>query len=130
MKKLKFNIPIYDFDITLVQIEEKSDKVKVLSVMKDIKCTQEHMDGVSDYIDRGCYGGGETFYNFDIRAMVIVFYPFRSEESRWEVYSHEKRHIEDRVLQYAHVDDIESAGLLAGYLGRKFYQFVQLVKKG
>lgn len=129
MKKLKFNIPIYDFDITLVQIEEKSDKVKVLSAMKDIKCTQAHMDSVSDYIDRGCYGGGDTFYNFDIRAMVIVFYTFRSEESRWEVYSHEKRHIEDRVLQYTHVDDIESAGLLAGYLGRKFYQFMQLVKK-
>ena len=130
MKKLKFNIPIYDFDITLVQIEEKSDKVKVLSVLKEIKCTQEHMDSVSDNIDRGCYGGGDTFYNFDIRAMVIVFYSFRSEESRWEVYSHEKRHVEDRVLEYSHVDDIESAGLLAGFLGRKFYHFMQLVKKG
>ena len=130
MIKLKFNIPLYDFDITLLQIEEKSDKDKVLSVLKEIKCTQEHMDSVSDNIDRGCYGGGDTFYNFDIRAMVIVFYPFRSEKSRWEVYSHEKRHVEDRVLEYSHVDDIESAGLLAGFLGRKFYQFMQLVKKG
>ncbi len=129
MKKLKFNIPIYDFDVTLVQVEEKSDKDKVFSVMKEIKCPQEYLDSVSDCIDRCCFGGGDTFYNFDIRAIVVVFYSFRSEESRWDVYSHEKRHIEDRVLEHSHVDDLESAGLLAGFLGRKFYQFMQLVKK-
>ena len=53
----------------------------------------------------------------------------KNERTRANVYSHEKRHIEDRVLQYASVDDIESAGLLAGFLGEKFYDFDKLVKR-
>lgn len=129
MKKLKFHIPIYDFDVTLVQTESKSDIDSVLAIMRSIKCPQEYLDSVKDYIERGCYGGGDTFYNFDIKAMVIVFYNFKTESSRWEVYSHEKRHIEDRILQHSNVDDIESAGLLAGFLGRKFYEFMNIVKK-
>lgn len=129
MKKLKFNIPIYDFDVTLVQVDGKSDKGKVVSIMKDIKCPQEYIDSVSDYIERGFFGGGDTFYNFDLKAIVVVFYSFLNEKSRWEVYSHEKRHIEDRVMENRHVDDIESAGLLAGFLGEKFYKFMNLVTK-
>lgn len=129
MKKLRFNIPLYDFDVTLIQVEEKGDVDGTLSVMRSIKCPQEYLDSVKDYIERGCFGGGDTFYNFDMRSMVVVFYNFKTDLSRWEVYSHEKRHIEDRVLQHTRVDDIESAGLLAGFLGRKFYEFNKLIEK-
>lgn len=48
---------------------------------------------------------------------------FENESQREEVYAHEKRHIEDRIMKWASVDDIESAGLLAGFLGTKFYEF-------
>lgn len=129
MKKLRFNIPIYDFDITLVQVESKDDTNNVLSMMKSIKCPQEYLDSVKDYIERGCYGGGDTFYNFDIREILVVFYNFNEEESRLEVYSHEKRHVEDRVLEHTNVKDIESAGLLAGFLGRQFFRFMNIVTK-
>lgn len=37
--------------------------------------------------------------------------------------------MEDRVMRWASVDDIESAGLLAGYLGRMFYRFNNIVNK-
>lgn len=46
---------------------------------------------------------------------------------RAEIYSHEKRHIEDRVLDFFSVNNIESAGLLAGFLGEKFYEFWKIV---
>lgn len=128
MKKLKFNIPMYDFDVTLVQVEDKGDIDSVLATMRSIKCPQEYINDTKDYIERGCYGGGDTFYNFDIKAIVVVFYYFKSESSRYEVYFHEKRHIEDRVLQHCHVDDIEAAGLLAGFLAKKFYEFINITK--
>lgn len=129
MKKMKFRVPLYDFTVTLVEVESKEDKESVLSIMRGIKCPQEYMDSSADYIDRGCYDGGDTFYNFDIKEFFIVFYGFKSERMRQNVYSHEKRHVEDRIMQHTNVDDIESAGMLAGFLGEKFYEFRQLVSK-
>ena len=129
MIKLKFNIPLYDFDVTLLQIESKGDKEDVVKFMKGIKCQEQFITGVTDYIEKGAINGGETYRNFDLRKILVIFCPMKNESTRAEVYSHEKRHIEDRVMQHASVDDIESAGLLAGFLGRKFYQFMQLVKK-
>ena len=126
MKKLIFKIPLYDFKVTLVQVEDKADLTKVLSIMKSVNCSQELLDGIKDYIVRECYDGGDTFYNSGIREIVVVFYPFKTEKSRWGVYSHEKRHIEDRIMQFFSVDDIESAGLLAGFLGESFYEFMRL----
>ena len=57
--------------------------------------------------------------------MLVVFYPMSSEDVQAEVYYHEKRHVEDRIMEWASVNDIESAGLLAGFLGTKFYLFAK-----
>ena len=130
VKKMKFRIPMYDFTVTLVEVEGKEDKEAVLSIMRGLKCPQEYLDSSADYIERGCYNGGDTFYNFDLKAVCVVFYGFRSERSRQNVYSHEKRHIEDRIMQHNNVDDVESAGMLAGFLGERFYEFRKLIDKG
>ena len=97
--------------------------------MRAIECEQEFIDEFIDYIERGYYDGGNTYRNFDFKRILVIFYPMSDEETRAELYAHEKRHIEDRVMQHASVDDIESAGLLAGYLGKMFYQFNNIVNK-
>ena len=125
----KFDIPIYDIRIDLIQVENKEDANGVVRFMQTIKCQQEFIVELTENIKNGYVNGGETFRNFDLRKMLIIFYPMENEETRAEVYSHEKRHIEDRVMQHESVDDIESAGLLAGFLGRQFYKFWNKVTK-
>lgn len=129
MKTLKFDIPIYNIHVDLVQVETKDDKAGVIKFMRAIECEQKFINEFTDYIERGCYNGGNTYRNFDFRRILVIFYPMSDEETRAEVYAHEKRHIEDRVMQHASVDDIESAGLLAGYLGKMFYRFNNIVNK-
>lgn len=123
MKTLKFNIPLYGIHVDLVQVETKDDKDGVIRFMRAIKCQQEFINEITDYINRGCYNGGNTYRNLDLKNILVIFLPMSDEETRAEVYAHEKRHIEDRVMQWASVDDIESAGLLAGYLDRMFFKF-------
>lgn len=123
MVTYKFDIPIYDIHVDVIQVESKDDANGVMRFMQAIKCKQEFVDEVTNYIISGCINGGETYRNFDLRKMLIIFCPMANEETRADVYSHEKRHIEDRVMEYANVNDIESAGLLAGFLGRQFYKF-------
>lgn len=129
MVTYKFDIPIYNIRVDLIQVENKEDSSGVVRFMQTIKCTQESIDEVTEYIKRECVNGGVTYRNFDLRKMLIIFCPMENEETRAEVYSHEKRHIEDRVMQHESVDDIESAGLLAGFLGRQFYKFWNKVTK-
>lgn len=129
MKTLKFNIPLYGIHVDLVQVETKDDKDGVIRFMRAIKCRQEFINEIGDAIERGCYNGGDTFRDMNLRKILVIFYRMEDEETRAQIYAHEKRHIEDRVMQWASVDDIESAGLLAGYLGRMFYRFNNIVNK-
>ena len=129
MKTLKFDIPLYGIHVDLVQVETKDDKDGVIRFMRAIKCRQEFINEIGDAIERGCYNGGDTFRDMNLRKILVIFYRMEDEETRAQIYAHEKRHIEDKVMQWASVDDIESAGLLAGYLGRMFYRFNNIVNK-
>lgn len=123
MKTLKFDIPLYNIHVDLVQVETKDDKNEVISFFRTMKCEQKVINEIADAIERGCHDGGDTFRNMNLRKIFVLFYPIENEETRAEIYAHEKRHIEDRVMEHVSVNDIESAGLLAGYLGRMFYRF-------
>ena len=121
MKTTKFEIPIYKINVSLVQVEGKDDLSNVTALLNE--------NGIKDVWDvETCIkeerrDGGDAFRNLNERKIVVVFYPFSSNNEMENVYSHEKRHIEDRVLNYFGVNDIESAALLAGFLGEKFYEF-------
>ena len=128
MREYKFKIPIFgDVNITLVQVEGREDKEAILRLLKRHHITEkDDIDYVMDNVDNKEYNmrdGGDTFYRLIQREMVVIFYPFSSDEAREEVMGHEKRHVEDRLLSFLHVDDIESAGLLAGFLSKEFYKF-------
>ena len=131
MREYKFKIPIFgDVNITLVQVEGREDKEAILRLMKRHRITEkDDIDYVMSNVDNKEYDmrdGGDTFYRLIQREMVVIFYPFSSDEAREEVMGHEKRHVEDRLLSFLHLDDIESAGLLAGFLSKQFYKFKQL----
>lgn len=129
MVKYKFTLPIYDMKITLIQIEDKFDFQGVKKVLSTINVQDEYLEEVQENIENGSYNGGATFSNMKMLSIIVIFYPMKSEIIRADIYSHEKRHIEDRILEWMSVKDIESAGLLAGYLGKKFYQFTNKVLK-
>ena len=127
MKKMEFQLPYYKVDITLLQIESEkdADEVSVLFNSMNIKDAEYTIDGIK----QGAVNGGDTYRDLNHRRIVVLFYPMEDNVRRAEIYSHEKRHIEDRVLEFFDVNDIESSALLAGFLGEKFYEFWKLVNK-
>ena len=127
MKKLNFQLPLYKVDITLLQIESKKDEGYVAELLKSIDA--DDPEYTLDGIRRGAVNGGDTYRDLNNKRMIVLFYPMEDNTHRAEIYSHEKRHIEDRVLEFYGVNDIESAGLLAGFLGERFYEFWNKVTK-
>ena len=127
MEKLEFQLPYYKVDITLLQVESEKDIDDVAAFLKSVDANDPEY--TLDGIRRGAVNGGDTYRDLNNKRMVVLFYPMEDNTHRAEIYSHEKRHIEDRVLEFYGVNDIESAGLLAGFLGEKFYEFWNKVTK-
>ena len=121
MKKTEFKIPIYDFDVTILEVESKEDKAEVNTILSNLIPNKESIDEVLGYIEDGSMNGGDTFRNLLHRKFVVVLYPFKDIETRREVINHEKRHIEDRVLEYCGISDIEASAYLAGYISKFMY---------
>lgn len=128
MIRYDFKIPLYYVDVTLIQVEGKEDADSVEAILKSVKTEREWIDYTIGGIKRGCMNGGDTYRNEDLKRFVVIFYYMSNERNRSNCYSHEKRHIEDRVMEWNSVNDIESAGLLAGFLGEKFDEFKMKIK--
>lgn len=125
MKTIKFTIPLYHVDVQIVQLEGKKDKKPLAELFKKSGIED---DEALENIDKQYGDGGYTYRNFGKNDIVIVLYPFTNKESKTSVYFHEKRHVEDRVLEHCSVNDIEAAAYLAGFLAVKFMELYEKVK--
>ena len=125
MTKIQFTIPFYNVTCILVQIEGVQDADDAIALMKRWKIEDEN-DYDYNGIKAGALNGGTTYRQMERKRIFVLFYPFQNDRIKDEFYAHEKRHIEDRILEFYGVNDVESAGLLAGYLGAKLYDFKQL----
>lgn len=120
MKKLKFTIPIYDIDVVLLQVECKEDGDAIIEECKQYNISEEIEKELRDTIGKDLCNGASTFWNCGLHVAVIVFYRMESGSRKRVCYSHEKRHLEDRILDFCGIDDGEAAAYLAGFLSEYF----------
>lgn len=126
MKRINFKVPFYNVTITLVKAEKADDYQEIKKTLKHCHIEEESLNDIADAVKNGASNGGDTFRDFRYKRMLVFFYPFDNEDDKIEVYGHEKRHVEDRIMEYFGVDDVESAGMLAGFLSVKFHKFMLL----
>lgn len=122
MRTVRFTIPIYDYDVVYTALEpDDSVEDRVAFVTKeltDIKTGQQYIDETIKEIKEESKNGGNHFYNLSNLVSFILIYPHDELGRMKATIAHEKRHLEDRILKHYRVKDIESAGLLSGYLAR------------
>lgn len=123
MKVTEFEVPIYGVQVTLIEIEGPKDAKEITPYLKWADASPSSVEDCLNAIKNNCMNGGDTWRNLLQRQIVCVIYKCESLKKKYEIIGHEKRHIEDRILQFFNVDDIESAGLLAGFLTTKMFNF-------
>lgn len=121
MKRKRIDIPMYDFRLDLIEIENSDDVVFLANLFKGVRLDDEISLEILDAVKNGDVDGGWTISNFGLKRILVVLLKMRSEEQRRKVLAHEKRHVEDDILEHAGVNDKEAAGYLAGYLGKFMY---------
>lgn len=119
IKRIK--LPIFDFDITFIEVEDKSDSLKVIAPLSSINCTKELIDDICENINNDVRDGGDTYRNLGMRKIVIFLYKCNSESKRRKVLNHELRHAVDRICEHLSIEDIETPAYITGYLSEKIY---------
>lgn len=120
MIKTSFKVPIYGVHIDYVQIETPDDSSQFSKIAKRLSMAEDDIDYVINNIRTG-FNGGDTFRNMRLRRILVIIYRYKSEKVRRNVVNHEKRHVEDRILEYYNITDIEASAFLAGHLSEFIY---------
>lgn len=125
MKRRDFTIPIYDVDVTFLQVEHQTIKEQKLfkRSLRELNIPQKDIDEEIEYMQDSINNGATTYSSLVSRKIVVLFHIQTSTERLIEAYAHEKRHVEDKILEFFEIHDSESAALLAGYLGVELYKF-------
>jgi hypothetical protein len=122
MKIVRFTIPLYEYDVVYVEIDENDPIDRqiafVTEELTNMKTDKQYLDETIQEIKEEYKNGGNHFYNLSKSVSFIMIYPHDNPERMKATIAHEKRHMEDRILKHYRVKDIESAGLLSGYLAR------------
>ena len=117
---MNFAVPLYDINVTLIQVESPDDADDVKACCEEIELPSEDITATLELIRQDKCNGGDTWRNFDKGLMLVIFYRMTDGRIKRNRYGHEKRHVEDRILQWCGVDDIEAAAYLAGFLSEQF----------
>ncbi len=109
---------MYNSEFLFVQLTAKSKKKKLKRVFKKFNfedpTTYEKVK-----LNKWLHNGGWTLHNYSRRQFAIIMTRCTDEKTRINVLSHEKRHVEDYILDMCGIDDMEAAAYLAGYLSER-----------
>jgi len=126
MKKFEFNIEIYDWTVFIVLIKNQKDHLKLEEFLSDKSIKKKDLKHIVSFVKDGITDGGEALFNGNKRTSIVIIYESTNEAKKINIISHEKRHCEDRILNWLYIRDMESAAFLAGYLAEHFYPFALL----
>jgi hypothetical protein len=121
MIKKNIHVPLYDFNIKYIEVESKNDVNEITRELKKLNVTNEHIQMVCDNVTNDRTDGGETFRNLNLKRFIVVIYRCSTNTKRRNVINHEKRHVEDRILEHLGINDIEASAYLAGFLSEYMY---------
>ena len=116
MKNQKIHIPIFDFDLEIVELELNDNGTYLSREMEDFGCTEEHIKHCISNIEGGINGGGECFRNLDKQKFLVVIYYHEKENKKAGTIAHELRHVVDHICEHCHIEDIEMPAYITGHI--------------
>lgn len=120
MIKKHFDVPLYDFNVAILEVENDDDAPALDKYLKSCRMSGDVTNEIIEAVKNGDVDGGWTISNLGQKRFVVVFLKTRTPTTRDKIVGHEKRHVEDDILKHCGVKDDEAAAYLAGFLSTKF----------
>jgi len=121
MKKTEFNISIYDWNVTFLEEVEKKDVPKLRAILKKLEVSPDHIKEIIEEVkDNPVNAGFHIFYTGKRRSIILLI-GISDDISRRSILSHEKRHLEDKIIEYCGLECKESMAYLSGEIAKYLY---------
>lgn len=126
MRKIKFNIGIYNWDITVIDVEEYNRLTvsRLKKFLQDLDMNNDSIDYVLEFAKDGMFNGGYHNINKYTLESLIVIYPQENKKMWFNTMNHEKRHLIDSILNLYNIHDDEASACLDGYVSEFIYQLL------
>lgn len=119
MKRMDIQIPIYNWNVTIVTIYDKDDEYPIKKLLNEFEIIDD--DAIDNVINER-YNGGETYVNAGSRKAVLLIYKYDSINTFHNIINHEKRHLIDRIGDIHLIrDEKEAIAYLDGYVSEQIY---------
>lgn len=121
MIRRKINIPIYDFKLEFMELEDIGDANIVTKALKNVDMAPDFIAEIVGELRDESRNGGWTLCNFGRKYIIVVILPATDEKTRRKVLSHELRHATDDILEHCGIKNKEAAAYLAGFLAENVF---------
>ena len=112
-------IPFYDFGVRLIEVEKGDTFSDIRPSLRYLPIPTDILEDIEDSIRNGGTDGGRWIRSFPRKRFILLILPHRNAAERIDTICHEKRHIEDVIIQFCELEGIEAHAYLAGFLGKK-----------
>ena len=121
MIRKNMNIPIYNYKLTVVELEDTGDADIVTKMLKKVDMGPDFFADIVEDLRDEARNGGWTLCHFGRKHIFVVLLPMTSEKVRRRVLHHELRHGADDILEHGDIKDKEAAAYLAGFLAENVF---------
>lgn len=119
IKKVK--IPIYEINVTFIELDKDDSNDCVLSYLGKVKADDDEVEIIRDNIKSKAKNGGVTYFNRNLHEMLLIIFPSSSDKQRRNTINHELYHVVDNVGNCCNLECAESRAYLQGYLSEILY---------
>lgn len=128
MLHFSFNIDIFDFCVHYAQVDTVEDIDEFEKVYKRI-FRESISEEIKEDLDSRLTGGYHIFSRHLKTSFILVYNP-GDFCTMINALTHEKRHVEDTILEFLGIEDFETAGYLAGFLTQKLFPKILVYNNG
>ena len=124
MKYHKFKIRIYDWDVYYIEAENSKDSKRINKKLIHIGVSKKIRKIHVNNIAGGAKDGGVHIYDVHKRQSTIIIYETTSHKEKMDILCHEKRHVEDRIIDHLSLGGTEAGAFIAGYIMRNLLKVI------
>ena len=112
---------MYDFQLIFIEIESPKDEDGISKYLNEVKIAKEDVESIKKEIRNNATNGADTWRNTDIKKILVIIFKCDNATKRRNIINHEKRHVVDRIMEWANIKDIETPAFLDGYISEFMY---------
>ena len=121
MRRIDFQVPIYDLKVSVVTILNKYCYNDLCSLLDEFDVEDSMKTAILKEVKADSFNGGKTLTRKGTREVVVILFPWKTELDFIRTLNHEKRHVIDDIVEW-HDLDFEAAAYLDGYISCEIYK--------